>query len=73
MRPFLLIAIACLALFIVAGVFVGNLIPFWGAPPKVATRGLQSAGWIWPMVQNVSALIGIVSFLIQVVQWRRSR
>jgi hypothetical protein len=72
MRPFLLIAIVSLALFIVAGFYVGSLIPFWGEPPKAATRGIQTTS-IWPMVQNISALIGIASFLIQVVQWGRSR
>lgn len=73
MRPFLIIAVCCLALFVVAGVLAGSLMPsFLGGAPKVATRGIQTST-IWPLVQNISALAGIVSFLIQVVQWSRGR
>jgi hypothetical protein len=73
MRPFLLIAIACLVLFVVGSYYVGSMIPsFWSEPPKAATRGIQTTS-IWPMVQNASALIGIVSFLLQVFQWSRGR
>jgi hypothetical protein len=62
MRLFLVIAIGCLALFVVAGLVGGDLVPF--RPRRIR---------IWPIIQNVSAVVGIVAFLIQIVQWRRSR
>jgi hypothetical protein len=74
MRPFLIIAVCCVALFVVAGFYVGSLVPtFWAEPPKAATRGIQSTGSLWPLVQNLSALVGLASFLLQVVQWSRGR
>lgn len=76
MRTFLLISILCLVLFVGAWIVAGQLIPFWASQPEISTRGLSSAApglSLWAIVQNVSALVGIVSFLIQVVQWRRGR
>jgi hypothetical protein len=73
MRPFLVVGIACLVLFVVASFYVGGWVPtFWRAPPPAATRGLEPSS-MWPLVQNLSALVGIVSFLIQISQWGRNR
>ena len=72
MRPFLIIAIVCLALFVIAGLVVGDLIPsLWHSPRTFRARRVESS--IWPLVQNVAAVVGIASFLIQIVQWRRNR
>jgi uncharacterized membrane protein len=71
-RPFLVIAIVCLALFLVAGLVIGELMPsLWPSPRSFRPRRTQSS--IWPLLQNVSAVVGIASFLIQIVQWRRNR
>lgn len=72
MRLFLIIAIVCLALFVIAGLVAGELIPsLWYAPRSFRPRRVQSS--IWHLVQNISAIVGIASFLIQIVQWRRNR
>jgi hypothetical protein len=72
MRPFLVVAIVCLALFLVAGLVVGELIPsLWDSPRTLRARRPQRS--IWPLIQNVSAVVGIASFLIQIVLWRRNR
>jgi hypothetical protein len=71
---FLLVAVLCLAAFIVAWVVAGQLVPFWASQPTASFRGGPGAGYglsLWAIVQNVSALVGIASFLIQIVQWRR--
>lgn len=72
---FLVIALVCLAAFVVAWFFAGQLVPFWQATqPTVSFRGEPGAAAglsVWAIVQNLSALVGIVSFLIQIVQWRR--
>jgi hypothetical protein len=74
MRPFLIITVVCVALFIVAGLYIGSLVPtFLAEPPKVSTRGISTTSSIWPLVQNASALVGLLSFLLQVVQWSRGR
>jgi hypothetical protein len=72
-RPFLLVAVGCLALFVVAGIAIGELIPYWGAA-QPSYRSRRAAGpSVWSILQNVSAVVGIASFLIQIVQWRRGR
>jgi hypothetical protein len=72
MRLFLIVAIVCLALFLVAGLVVGELIPsLWYSPRSFRARPPRSS--IWPLIQNVSAVVGIAAFLIQIVQWRRNR
>ncbi len=72
-RPFLVIAMGCLALFVVAGIVVGELLPYWGAvQPSFRSRRAAGAS-VWSILQNVSAVVGIASFLIQIVQWRRGR
>ena len=74
MRLFLLIAVCCLALFVTAWIVTGQLMPFWGPQPGPSLRGgsgVEAGLSLWAIVQNASALVGIVSFLIQVVQWRR--
>jgi hypothetical protein len=70
-RPFLVIAAGCLALFLVAGIVVGELIPYWGAAQPSFRSRRPSGPSFWSILQNVSAVMGIVSFLIQIVQWRR--
>jgi hypothetical protein len=74
-RPFLIIAVICLVVFIVAGLFVGQLIPFSGSSGQHYARARRPPGGpsLWALVQNISALLGIVSFLLQVVQWRKRR
>jgi hypothetical protein len=62
MRLFLVIAVGCLAVFVIAGLAGGDLVPF-------RARRVR----IWPLIQNVSAVLGIVAFVIQIVQWRRGR
>jgi hypothetical protein len=73
---FLVVSLLCLAAFIAAWVVVGQLVPFWQAQPTVTSRGVDpgivSGLSLWAVVQNLSALVGIASFLIQIVQWRRS-
>jgi hypothetical protein len=74
MRLFLLIAVCCLALFVTAWIVTGELVPSWRLPPGPPLRGIPAAEAgvsLWAIVQNLSALVGIVSFLIQIVQWRR--
>ncbi|MBO0763496.1 MAG: hypothetical protein J2P50_02730 [Hyphomicrobiaceae bacterium] len=74
-RPFLVIALACLALFAVAGIAVGELLPYLFTHPH-AFRGRRAGSYglsIWAILQNVSAVIGIASFAIQIVQWGRRR
>jgi hypothetical protein len=71
-RPFLVVAIVCLALFLVAGIVIGELIPsLWPSPRSFRPRRVQNS--MWPLLQNISAVVGIASFLIQIVQWRRKR
>jgi len=71
MRLFLVIAITCLVIFVVAGLLAGELIPYLGqSQHSFRAKRVQGAS-LWQIVQNVSAVIGIVSFLIQVVQWSR--
>jgi hypothetical protein len=70
---FLGVAVACLVVFVVAGLFAGELIPSFGESRHAFRSRRGNGPSIWSIVQNVSALLGIVSFLIQVVQWRRRR
>jgi len=71
MRLFLVIAIACLVLFVVAGLLAGELLPQFAQPqPSVRARRVPGPS-LWQIVQNVSAVVGLVSFLIQIVQWSR--
>jgi hypothetical protein len=74
-RPFLLIAVGCLALFVVAGVVVGELFPYLWYQPRAfrSGRSVAHGASIWAILQNVSAVAGIVSFAIQIVQWGRGR
>ena len=74
-RPFLVIALACLALFVVAGIVVGELFPYLWHQPRSFRSG-RSASYgasIWAILQNVSAVVGIASFVMQIVQWGRRR
>jgi hypothetical protein len=74
MRTFLLVSILCLVVFVGAWIVAGELIPFWAPQPEVSLRGegtAQAGLSLWAIVQNVSALAGIISFLIQIAQWRR--
>jgi hypothetical protein len=65
-RPFLLVAVGCLAVFVVAGIAIGDLVPYWGAA-QPSYRSRRAAGpSVWSILQNAS-------FLIQIVQWRRGR
>lgn len=71
-RPFLVIAAGCLALFLIAGIVVGELVPYlWTQPHSFRGRRASGLGSLWEILQNVSALVGLVSFAIQVFQWGR--
>jgi hypothetical protein len=73
-RPFLVIAIVCLVLFVVAGLVVGELLPYFGQGAQRRARRLAAQGpSLWTIVQNISAVLGIVAFFIQIVQWGRRR
>jgi len=75
-RPFLVIALGCLALFVVAGIVVGELFPYllWDRPHSYRGRRAGAYGpSLWAILQNVSAVVGIASFVMQIVQWRRRR
>jgi hypothetical protein len=74
-RPFLVIALGCLALFVIAGIAVGELRPYLWTQPH-SFRGRRAASYgpsIWAILQNLSAVVGIASFAIQIVQWGRGR
>jgi hypothetical protein len=69
-RPFLVIAIICLVLFVAAGLLVGELMPYLA----YSGRGRRGHGpSMWAILQNISAVVGLASFIIQIVQWRRDR
>lgn len=72
-RPFLVIALVCLALFVVAGLFAGELLPYLGQSSHSVRARRPPRSSIWPIIQNVSAVLGIVAFLIQIAQWGRKR
>ncbi|HEY7548404.1 MAG TPA: hypothetical protein VH913_02675 [Hyphomicrobiaceae bacterium] len=74
-RPFLVIALGCLALFVIAGIAVGELLPhLWTQPHSFRGRRAGAYGpSVWAILQNVSAAMGIASFAIQIVQWGRRR
>ena len=74
-RPFLVIALGCLALFALAGIVVGELFPYLWYQPRSFRSGRSGAHGVsvWAILQNVSAVVGIASFVIQIVQWGRRR
>jgi len=72
-RPLTVIAAGCLALFVVAGLVAGELIPFFGQGSHSFRDRRAQGPSFWSIVQNVSAVSGIVAFLIQILQWRRKR
>ena len=53
-------AIVCAVLFIIASVIAGG--PF---------SGRRSSSGFWMAVQNLSAVLGILAFVIQMIQWGR--
>jgi hypothetical protein len=74
-RPFLVIALGCLALFVIAGIAVGELLPYLSYQPH-SFRSRRAAAYgasLWTILQNLSAVVGIASFVIQIVQWGRGR
>jgi len=73
MRPLLVIAIGCLVLFLVAGLLAGELIPFFGQSSHSFRARRAQGPSLWSIVQNISAVLGIVAFFIQIVQWGRKR
>jgi hypothetical protein len=70
---FLGVAVACLVVFVIAGLVAGDLIPFLGQGEQSFRPRRARGPSVWTIVQNVSAVLGIVAFLIQIVQWRRNR
>jgi len=56
----LTVAIVCAVLFIVAALMTGG--PFYGR---------RSSSGFWIAVQNLSAVLGILAFVIQMIQWGR--
>jgi cytochrome c oxidase assembly factor CtaG len=39
----------------------------------IALRARRAQGSMWPLIQNISALLGIASFLMQIFHWRSRR
>jgi len=39
----------------------------------IALRARREQGSVWSLIQNISALLGIASFLMQIFHWRSRR